>query len=131
MKISMEDIMLITALENISKVNVKDCIAKGDVITYLVRGQEVGRAIGKKAVNVKLLENKLKKKIEIVGFYKEPADVLIKTFDVKIEEKQIKDKKLIIKLDALNKKKVFSKLSRFKRVQELIKRNYDLEMILN
>ena len=127
----MEDILLIKALENISKVNVKDCIARGDVITYLVKGQEVGRAIGKKAVNVKELENKLKKKIEIVGFYKEPADVLIKTFDVKIEEKEIKNKQLIVKLDMLNKKKVFSRSSRFKRVKELIKRNYDLEMILN
>ena len=127
----MEDILLIKALENISKVNVKDCIARGDVITYLVKGQEVGRAIGKKAVNVKELESKLKKKIEIIGFYKEPADVLIKTFEVKIEEKEIKNKQLIVKLDRLNKKKVFSRSSRFKRVKELIKRNYDLEMILN
>jgi transcription antitermination factor NusA-like protein len=127
----MEDILLIKALENISKVNVKDCIARGDVITYLVKGQEVGRAIGKKAVNVKELESKLKKKIEIIGFYKEPADVLIKTFEVKIEEKEIKNKQLIVKLDMLNKKKVFSRSSRFKRVKELIKRNYDLEMILN
>ena len=131
MKLSMDEILLINALEKISRVSPKDCITKGNVITYLVKEKEIGKAIGKKAVNVKELENKLNKKIEIIGYYKEPQEVLSKTFDVEIEEVVNKDKKLLLKLDAINKKKVFSKSARFKRVKELVKRNYDLEMFLN
>lgn len=131
MKLSMDEILLINALEEISRVQAKDCIAEGNMVTYLVNGKEVGKAIGKKATNVKLLENKIKKKIEIIGSFKEPEDILAKTFDVKIEEKQKKNGKLILKLSALDKKKVFSKASRFKRVKELVERNYGVEMILN
>ena len=86
MKLSMDEILLIKALEQISRVSPKDCITKGDVITYLVKEEEIGKAIGKKAANVKELESKLKKKIEIVGYYKEPEKVLSKTFDVELKK---------------------------------------------
>ena len=118
-------------MSKVSGVNAKDCIVQGDIISYMIRDKEVGKAIGKSAVNVKELEKKLKKKIEIIGFYEKPEDVLCKTFDVKIGEVKKKKNKLILTLDIINKKKVFSKIGRFKRVKDLIKRNYELEMILN
>ncbi|MDD3084014.1 MAG: NusA-like transcription termination signal-binding factor [Candidatus ainarchaeum sp.] len=131
MKFSMEDILLINAFEKISRVSAKDCIVKGNIISFLVKGKEVGKAIGKKAMNVKELEKKLKKKIEIIGYYEKPEEVLSKTFDVKINEVKRKSKKLLLNLDLENKKKVFINIRRFKTVKELVERNYGLEMILN
>jgi NusA-like KH domain protein len=131
MKFGMEEILLINAFEKISKVNVKDCILNQGTITYLVNGDDLGKAIGKKASNVKELEKRLKKKIEIIGLFKDPVQTVQKTFDIKIEENKIKNKNLIIKLDALNKKKLFNKSNRLKKVKELMKRNYDLTMIVN
>lgn len=127
----MEDILLINAFEKISRVSAKDCIVKGNIISFLVKGKEVGKAIGKKAMNVKELEKKLKKKIEIIGYYEKPEEVLSKTFDVKINEVKRKSKKLLLNLDLENKKKVFINIRRFKTVKELVERNYGLEMILN
>jgi len=130
-KFSMDDILLINAFEKISKVNAKDCITEKNVISFLVEGKLVGKAIGKKAVNVKFLEQKLKKKIEIIGFYKKPEEVIKKTFDVEIEEINKKKGRIIITVDSLNKRKIMNNLSRLKRVRELMKRNYELELTVN
>lgn len=127
----MEDILLMNAFEKISKVSAKDCIVNGDIISFLVNEKEIGKAIGKEAVNVKELKKKLKKRIEIIGYYKKAEDVLSKTFDVKINQVKKKNNKLILGLDLENKKKVFMNGKRFRTVKELVKRNYGLEMILN
>jgi NusA-like KH domain protein len=131
MKFSMEDILLINAFEKISNVSAKDCIIQNNIISYFVKEKEIGKAIGKKASNVKLLEKKLNKRIEIIGYYEKPEDVLAKTFNIKINEVKKKNKRLIISVNADDKKKVFINVRRFKTVKELIERNYGLEMSLN
>jgi transcription antitermination factor NusA-like protein len=127
----MEEILYMNALEKISRVSPKDCITENNVITYFVNGKEMGKAIGKEAKNIKELEGKLKKKIEIIGNYKEPEEIIEKTFDVKIQEKSKKKDKIILKLGAMDKKKVLGKFNRFKKVKEFVKRNHKLEIVLN
>lgn len=131
MKISMDEILLRQALEKVSKVNAKDCIIKNNVISYLVNEKEIGKAIGKKAINIKELEKKLKKRVEIIGFYKKPEDIIKNNFKVELKEINKKRKKLIINLDQINKKKVMSNIGRLKRINELIERNYQMNLILN
>lgn len=131
MKISMDEILLRQALEKVSKVNAKDCIIKNNVISYLVNEKEIGKAIGKKAINIKELEKKLKKRVEIIGFYKKPEDIIKNNFKVELKEINKKGKKLIINLDQINKKKVMSNIGRLKRINELIERNYQMNLILN
>ena len=130
MKLAMEDILLINALETVSRVSAKDCIIRGDIISFLVNEKEIGKAIGKKAENMKELEKKLKKRIEIVGFYEEPQNMVKNTFDVEIISTSKKNGKLILGLDNTSKKKVFSNSGRLKRVKELIERNYGLNLII-
>ncbi len=131
MKLSLEEIRLMNALEEVADVSVKDCLITGNLVSFLVREQEVGKAIGKKASNVKLLESKLKKRIEIIGFSENPEKMIEKTFEVKINEVQKKKGKLLVSLDAIEKKKIFNNAGRLRRVKELIKRNYDLDLILS
>ncbi len=127
----MDEILLINALETVSKVSAKDCIKNNDVISFLVNEKEVGKAIGKKAINVKELESKLKKRIEIIGFYKKPENIIKNTFEVEIKEVKKTGTKLIINLDQINKKKILNNTGRLKRVRELIERNYGMNLILN
>ncbi len=131
MKLSIENIMMINALEKISRADVKDCIIEGKRISYMVKEKEMGKAIGKKAVNVKELEKKLKKKVEIIGYYKKPEDVLEKTFKAKPSEVKTKGKKLVISLEPIDKKRILANMKKFKTVKELVKRNYGYEIILN
>ena len=130
MKLSMDDILLMNAMSKVSGVDAKDCTENNGLISFLVKGNEIGKAIGKGALNVKKLEESLKKRVEIVGFYEKPEEMVTKTFDVEAEEVNKKKGRLIIKLDALNKKKVFSNSGRLRRVKELMKRNCDLDLII-
>ncbi|MBT4870492.1 MAG: KH domain-containing protein [Candidatus Diapherotrites archaeon] len=130
MKLSMDDILLMNAMSKVSGVDAKDCIEQNGMISYLVKGSEVGKAIGKGALNVKKLEQSLKKRVEILGFYEKADKMVTKTFDVEAEEVNKKNGKLIVKLDALNKKKVFSNSGRLRRLKELMKRNCDLDLLI-
>jgi NusA-like KH domain protein len=131
MKLSMDDILLMNAMSKVSGVDAKDCIETNGMVSFLVKGSEVGRAIGKGAVNVKKLENSLKKRVEVLGFYEKPEEMVTRTFDVQAEEVNKKKGKLIVKLNAMNKKKVFSNSGRFRRIKELMKRNCELDLILS
>ena len=130
MKLNMDEILLINALARVANVNAKDCLVGDHIVSYLVKGSEVGKAIGKKAINVKELEKKLNKRIEIIGFETKPEEVIKKTFEIELGEIKQKKGRLTIGLDNTNKKKVLSNSSRLRRVKELMKRNYDLEVNL-
>jgi len=130
MKLSMDDILLMNAMSKVSGVDAKDCIEANGMVSFLVKGNEIGRAIGKGAVNVKKLEQSLKKRVEVLGFYEKPEEMVTKTFDVTAEEVNKKKGKLVVKLSAMNKKKVFSNSGRFRRIKELMKRNCELDLIL-
>ena len=121
---------MMNALSKVSGVDAKDCLEQNGMISFLVKGKEMGKAIGKKALNVNKLENSLKKKIEIIGYYEKPEEMVTKTFEIQAEEINQKKGKIIIKLDALNKKKLFSNSGRLRRIKELIKRNYELDLII-
>ncbi|HNV01253.1 MAG TPA: KH domain-containing protein [archaeon] len=130
MKLTMKEILLMNALTSVSKVSPKDCIVENNIVTFLVNSDEVGKAIGKKAINVKELESKLKKRIEIIGFYEKPEIVIEKTFDALSTSVKEGKEKVVIMMDGTNKRKVLGNFSRFKRVKELIKRNYGVEIVL-
>lgn len=131
MKLDMDEILLINALENLTNVSAKDCIKQNEIISFLVDEKQVGKAIGKKAINIKNLEKKTKKKIEIIGFYKKPEEIIKNSFKVEIKETKTKGKNLIISVAPENKRKIMSNIGRLKRIQELINRNYSLNLVLN
>ena len=58
----------ISLFEKITKANLKDCFEEGDKLYFIVKQGEIGKAIGKGAVNVKKIQNKTNRKIKIVEF---------------------------------------------------------------
>ena len=63
---------LMTLFESMTGAKVKDCIANEKLI-FVMEENEMGKAIGKNGVNIKRMENMLKKKIKLVEF---SSDVL-------------------------------------------------------
>ena len=131
MKITMEDIMMRSALEKVTGVTPKDCMVEGQLVSYLVPESMVGKAIGKAAVNVKMLEQKLGKRIEIVAYSEKPEEIFSKALEVTLNNSKINGSRLIVNLDGENKAKAFKNNSRIKRVKELIKRNFNLDLVIN
>ena len=58
---------LMNLFESMTHAKVKDCIADDKIILVLEEG-EMGKAIGKNGANIRMMENKLKKKIKLVAF---------------------------------------------------------------
>jgi N utilization substance protein A len=73
-KLSQDDIQLISLFENVTHAKVKDCIVSenNDKITFVVNEGQAGIAIGKAGINVKNLEARLNKKIEIIEYSDDP-----------------------------------------------------------
>jgi transcription termination/antitermination protein NusA len=53
--------------ESITGAKVKDCIS-GERLTFIVEENQMGKAIGKNGINIRNLEQKLKKKVKVAEF---------------------------------------------------------------
>lgn len=71
-KYDSDSMKLITLFESMTGAKVRDCIADEKLI-FIVEENEMGKAIGRNGVNIKRMENALKKKIKLVEF---SSDVL-------------------------------------------------------
>ncbi|MBU0962960.1 MAG: NusA-like transcription termination signal-binding factor [Nanoarchaeota archaeon] len=81
-----------TIFENVTRANVKDCFLKDNLFFVIVKENEMGKAIGKAGVNIRILEKKFNKKIKIVEFN---SDIMkftqnlinpVKAVEIKLEE---------------------------------------------
>ena len=131
MKIGPQEILLINALSSMTRVQARDCIVSGKSIVFVVKENEVGKAIGKKGTTIKKLSDKLKKKIEIYGYAKDPKTFLQKAFKEvsfeKLESTELNGKKLIeARLDHSNKRKMLTQSKKLNRIKELLQRNYNV-----
>ena len=89
-------IQTISMFEKMTGARVKDCIL-GDTIMFVVADGEIGKAIGKGGVNVKKLEQRLKKRIKLVEFN---VDVLkfVRNLvaPLRLESAELDDAKLLL-----------------------------------
>jgi transcription termination/antitermination protein NusA len=125
----MDEIHLMNALSQIARVSAKDCLVEDNLISYFVREEDVGKAIGKNAANMKILQDKLKKRVEIIGYQENPEKVVSKALGIEVLNAKENGEKLVLNLDGANKRKAMTSGGKMKRVKKLIKRNYGKEII--
>ena len=130
MKLSMDDIRLMNALTQVTGVSPKDCLTDGQLVSFFVAEKDMGKAIGKAAINIKDLEQKLNKRIEIVAYTEKPEDVFAKALEVNYTNSKVNNGRLIVSIDGASKAKAFKNNARIKRVKELIQRNFGLELVI-
>jgi len=117
--------------ETLTQTKLKDCIINDKVI-FIVEENQIGKAIGKKGINVKKIENILKKKIKIAEFNSNVLQFIqnfiypLKVKDIKEENKVItiigpdtKTKGLLIGRDAKN----------LNNLKSIVKRYFDIDDI--
>ncbi|OQA30381.1 MAG: transcription elongation factor NusA-like protein [archaeon ADurb.Bin336] len=126
----MEEIRMMNAVQQLTRVMPKDCIIEENLVSFLIPSKLMGKAIGKKAVNIKELENSLKKRVEFVAEYEKAEDVFANALEVNYLSSKKTDSKIVLNLNSISKAKVMKNNSRMKRVKELIKRNYGAELVI-
>lgn len=67
-KYSSQHVQTIAFFEALTRARLHDCIEEEGMLYFVVEQNELGKAIGKGAINVKKLEERLNRKIKIVEF---------------------------------------------------------------
>ncbi|MBU0536307.1 MAG: NusA-like transcription termination signal-binding factor [Nanoarchaeota archaeon] len=121
--------------ENITHARVKDCFIdeKLNSLVFIVQPGEIGKALGKNAVNIRILESKLNKKVRVIEFNPEKLEFIrnmvmpLRVNDVTEDEDGIitligpdtKTKGLLIGRNAQNLRNLESNLRRYFDVKEI------------
>lgn len=100
-KLTNEELSHISLFQRITSAEVEDCIIMGSDIVFLVNAQDMGKAIGKKGINIKNASRALRKNIILLERSSGIEDFL-KNALKRIEEKEINEVKIIDK----NEKKI-------------------------
>ena len=124
---------LMRIFQNITHTDLKDCFEdKNSLLTFIVLENQIGKAIGKKAIKVKMLEKALNRKVKIAE-YSEDVLQFVKNviFPLRIENisqegdiitlesSDTKTKSLLIGRNALNLRNLESVVKRYFKIDEI------------
>ncbi len=136
MKLGNAEILYINALANVCGVNAKACIIDEDAIIFIVKGSDVGKAIGKQGANISALGKKLGKRVEIFGFGENAANFIMMAFPkisfAGFEEVQAENSKkvLFMMLDQENKRALLENSGKLKRIKEVARKAYNVDEVI-
>ena len=87
MKLTIDSIQYINLFEQLTKTNVKGFFPNSHLI-FIVQEGHISRAIGKNGINVKRIEELIRKKIKIVEYSKDPL-IFVKNLILPLKIKKI------------------------------------------
>ena len=94
-KLSSDQLGLISIFQNMSGATVRDCIVddKGGRMIFFVNNGLLGLAIGKKGATIQNIERVIKKPVEVVEWSDDPAEMVRNALDPRaIQEVRLTDK---------------------------------------
>lgn len=126
----------ITALQNASGVQVKDCIVADNEIIFIVDEESLGQAIGKGGQHANKIKLALGKQVRIIGYNSDPVKFTMNMLRP-VEPKSIilddngTEKHIIIESDYKSHGLIRGKHDKkFKIYQDLLKRHHNVEGII-
>ena len=146
-KIDRESMELISLFNNISGAIIKDCLIfknqehNTEVIIFLVKEEDVGKAIGKAGEHVKDLKSKLNKKIDVIAFSEDLNHFIqnilqttknsIVVQDIEIKESRNLKKTVIITVRPQDRGKAIGKEgSMIRKIKEIVIRYFDVDNVI-
>ena len=138
-KLTTDQMRLISLFQNVTKVTAHDCIdnEKQDRIIFVVNTGKMGLAIGKGGSNIKSLHNILKRNVELVEYFDDPAKFLKNMLnpklvnDVRLDKKQDGSLHAVVIVDPVKKGIVVGREGRHAEKARLFaKRYFDISNVL-
>ncbi|MEK6934385.1 MAG: NusA-like transcription termination signal-binding factor [Nanoarchaeota archaeon] len=134
MKFDIRIIGYITTFENFTGVHAKDCFFHDKELVFIVDSINLGRAVGKKGINIKRLIAKMKHKIRVIGFDNDPTKFVQNIlYPLNGYEISREDNKIIIKTpDNKLKGKIYGReRTNLKFINETLKRHFNtIEVVI-
>ncbi len=97
MKYDLETIKYINLFENLTGSHVKECLLNNERLVFIVKAEEIKRAIGKNGFNIKKFEHITNKRIKVVAYSTDPI-FFVKSFIAPIIAKKIEVENDIINI---------------------------------
>ncbi len=123
---------IMKTFDNVTHARLKDCIVENERIIFIVAENELSKAIGKNAANVKRLAEILKKKIKIVEFSFDKLN-LIKNFIHPLKADKIYEENGIVVIESADSKVKGLLIGRaaqnLRKLEEYIRRYVDVKEI--
>lgn len=121
-----DTIRTITAFENITGTEVRDCV-KNDTIYFLVNPGKVAIAIGRNGQTIKTAEKMLNKAIKVLE-WSENSEEFVRRLIPQAQKIEINGQKAIVALDSRDRGVVIGKEgSNIKILRELLERNSEIK----
>ena len=118
--------------DRITRASLKDCIIEEERIIFVVSEGELGKALGKQAMNIKRLLETLKKKIKIVEFSSDKLK-FISNFIHPLKVDSITEQDGIVMLESHDTKTKGLLIGRaaqnLRKLEEYVRRYYDVKEI--
>lgn len=134
-----EEMKYIALFEEVTGVVVKDCVIdrERDRIIFVVKEGQVGKAVGKNGMNIKMLSKILNKAIEVVEYGESLEDVIRKSLfparvtSIKVTKMPDGRKVVIVNVPPSDKAIAIGKNGRIvSRARVLAKRYFDIDKVM-
>lgn len=146
-RIDQKSMELISLFNNISGAIIKDCLIfrspenNSEVVIFLVKKEDVGKAIGKAGEHVKDLKAKLQKNIDVIEFSEDLNQFIqnilnttknaIKVQTIEIKESKNLKKTVIISVRPQDRGKAIGKEgSMIRKIKELVLRYFEVDNVI-
>ncbi len=118
--------------ETLTQSKLKDCIVNEDRTIFIVEENQIGKAIGRKGINVKKIENILNKKIKIVEFNSNHLQ-FIQNFIYPLKAREIKEDNKIVTITGSDTKTrgllIGREAKNLNNLKSIVKRYFDIDNI--